>query len=268
MIKAIVTGAAGRMGSSIIRAIRETEDMAVVGAIEREGHPLLGHDAGEAAGLGSIGIKIGYRIDEPLEKADVVIDFTTPEATLFNLERACTRGKSMVIGTTGFSEEGEKRIKDFAQKIPCVFSPNMSVGVNVVFKIIQDVAKVLRDEYDVEIVEAHHRHKKDAPSGTAMRLAQILAGTLGRDLSEVGRFTRHGITGERGSKEIGVQSLRAGDIVGDHTVLFGGIGERIEITHRAHSRDNFARGAVRAALWVVNQKPGLYNMMDVLGLKK
>ncbi len=268
MIKVIVTGAAGRMGGSIIRSIREMNDITIAGAVEREGHPLLGRDAGEVAGLGPIGVKIGCVIDDLLANADGVIDFTTPESTLPNLEKVYAKGKAMVIGTTGFSKEDEDRIRGFAKKIPCVFSPNMSVGVNVVFKVIQDIARALGDEYDIEIVEAHHRHKKDAPSGTAMRMAQILANALGRDLSEVGRFSRHGIIGERDRKEIGIQTLRAGDIVGDHTVLFGGMGERIEITHRAHSRDNFAKGAVRAARWVVHQKPGLYDMMDVLGLRK
>lgn len=267
MIKAIVTGAAGRMGSRIVSIIKDTDGISVVGAIERGGHPLLGRDAGEVAGLGSIGVKIGHRIDDLLNNADVVIDFTAPEVTLYNLEMACIRGRPVVIGTTGLSKEGEEKIRECSKKIPCVFSPNMSVGVNLIFKVLQDVAKVLGDEYDVEIVEAHHRHKKDAPSGTAMQMARILAGALGRDLSQVGRFSRHGMIGERGKKEICVQSLRAGDIVGDHTVLFGGMGERIEITHRAHSRDNFARGAVRAAMWAVNQRPGLYDMMDVLGLR-
>lgn len=267
MIRAVVTGAAGRMGGSIVRIIKEMDGITLTGAIERKGHPFVGNDAGEVTGIGSIGVKITDVIDSILDNADVVIDFTTPEATLFNLQKVSSSNKPIVIGTTGFSREGEERIKEFATRISCVFSPNMSVGVNVVFRIIQDIAKVLGDEYDVEIVEAHHRHKKDAPSGTAMKMAQILAETLGRNLSDVGRFSRHGITGERNRKEIGIQSLRAGDIVGDHTVLFGGLGERIEITHRAHGRDNFARGAVRAAMWVVNQKPGLYNMMDVLGLK-
>lgn len=267
MIKAIVTGVAGRMGSRIVSIIKDTDNISVVGAVERGGHPLLGRDAGEVGGLGPIGVKIGHRIDDLLDNADVVIDFTAPEVTLYNLERACARGRPIVIGTTGISREGEEKIRECAKKIPCVFSPNMSVGVNLIFKVLQDVAKVLGDEYDVEIVEAHHRHKKDAPSGTAMQMARVLAGALGRDLSQVGRFSRHGMIGERERKEICIQSLRAGDIVGDHTVLFGGMGERIEITHRAHSRDNFARGAVRAAMWVVNQRPGLYDMMDVLGLK-
>lgn len=268
MVRVIVTGAAGRMGSRIINAIVERKDIGLAGAVEREGHPSLGHDAGEVAGTGPTGLKIGDAIEDYIEKADVVIDFTTPHAALLTLEKVCNKGKAMVIGTTGFSKEGEDRIRDISNKIPCVYSPNMGVGINLIFKIIQDIAKVTGDEYDVEIVETHHRHKKDAPSGTAMRMAQILADTLGRDLSEVGKFSRHGLIGERDKKEIGIQSIRAGDIVGDHTVMFGGIGERIEITHRAHSRDNFARGAVRAAIWVAKQKPGLYDMMDVIGLKQ
>ena len=268
MIKAIVTGAAGRMGCSIIRAIHQTDGIEVVGAVEHEGHPLFGRDAGEVAGLSPIKVRIVYGLENILERADVVIDFTTPQATFSNLEKVSAAGKAAVIGTTGFTKEEEEKLKQLAANIPCIFSPNMSVGVNLIFKILHDMAKVLGDDYDVEIVEAHHRMKKDAPSGTAMKMAEILAGALGRDLAAVGRFSRHGIIGERDRKEIGVQSLRAGDIVGDHTVLFGGAGERIEITHRAHSRDNFARGAIRAAMWIVKQKPGVYDMMDVLGLKE
>ncbi|MDD5435798.1 MAG: 4-hydroxy-tetrahydrodipicolinate reductase [Nitrospira sp.] len=267
MIKVIVTGAAGRMGSRIISAIQEIDGITVAGALERTDHPSLGFDAGDVAGVGPLGVKIEDRIENIIDSADVVIDFSSPDAVLYNIEKVCSAGKSIVIGTTGLLYEGEKKIREYAVKIPCVFSPNMSVGVNVVFKVIQDIAKVLGDEYDVEIVEAHHRHKKDAPSGTAMRMAHVLADALGRNLAEVGRFSRHGIIGERTQQEIGIQTIRAGDIVGDHTVLFCGNGERIEVTHRAHTRDNFARGAVRAAMWVVNQKPGLYDMMDVLGLK-
>lgn len=269
MVKVIVTGAAGRMGSRIISAIQDMDGITVAGALERTDHPSLGFDAGDVAGVGPLGVKIEDRIENILDSdsADVVIDFSSPDAVLYNIEKVCAAGKSIVIGTTGLLYEGEKKIRESAVKIPCVFSPNMSVGVNVVFKVIQDIAKVLGDEYDVEIVEAHHRHKKDAPSGTAMRMAQVLADALGRNLTEVGRFSRHGIIGERTKEEIGIQTIRAGDIVGDHTVLFCGNGERIEVTHRAHTRDNFARGAVRAAMWVVNQKPGLYDMMDVLGLK-
>lgn len=268
MIRAIVTGAAGRMGCSIIRAIHQTDGIDVVGAVEREGHPLFGKDAGEVAGLGPMKVRIVYGLENILDRADVVIDFTTPQATLANLEKVTASGKAWVIGSTGFTKDEEEKLRRMTDKSPCVFSPNMSVGVNIVFRIIQDVAKVLGDDYDIEVIEAHHRHKKDAPSGTAMKMAQILADSLGRDLASVGKFSRHGITGERDKKEIGVQSIRAGDIVGDHTVMFCGSGERIEITHRAQSRDNFASGAIRAAMWVVKQKPGLYDMMDVLGLKK
>ncbi|MEK6561224.1 MAG: 4-hydroxy-tetrahydrodipicolinate reductase [Nitrospirota bacterium] len=268
MIKAIVTGAAGRMGGSIIRAIHQTDGIEIVGAIEREGHPLFGKDAGEVAGLSPMRVRIVYGLENILDRADVVLDFTTPQATLSNMEKASAAGKAWVIGSTGFTKDEETKLTRLTEKIPCVFSPNMSIGVNLVFRIIQDVAKALGDDYDVEIIEAHHRHKKDAPSGTAMKMAHILAGALGRDLSVVGKFSRHGIIGEREKKEIGVQSIRAGDIVGDHTVMFCGTGERIEITHRAQSRDNFARGAVRAAMWVVKQKPGMYDMLDVLGLKQ
>ncbi len=268
MIRAIVTGAAGRMGCSIIKAIHQTEGIEVVGAIEREGHPFFGKDAGEVAGISPMKVRIVYGLENIPDRADVVIDFTTPQATLSNLEKVASAGKAWVIGSTGFTKDEEERLRRLADKIPCVFSPNMSVGVNLLFKIIQDVAKVLGDDYDMEIIEAHHRHKKDAPSGTAMKMAHILAGALGRDLSSVGKFSRHGIIGERDRKEIGVQSIRAGDIVGDHTVMFCGAGERIEITHRAQSRDNFALGAVRAAMWIVKQKPGMYDMMDVLGLKQ
>ncbi len=267
MIRVIVTGAAGRMGSRIISAIQETDGIALAGALERTDHPSLGFDAGDVAGVGPIGIKIEDNIDKLLDTADVVIDFSSPQATLSYLEKIADKGKAAVIGTTGLLYEGEKRIKELSAKIPCVFSPNMSVGVNVVFKVLKDVAKVLGDDYDVEIVEAHHRHKKDAPSGTAMKMAQVLADALGRNLAEVGKFSRHGIIGERTKQEIGIQTIRAGDIVGDHTVLFCGNGERIEITHRAHTRDNFAKGSVKAAMWIVNQKPALYDMLDVIGLK-
>ncbi len=269
MIKAIVTGAAGRMGCSIIRAIHQTDGIDVVGAVERDGHPLFGKDAGEVAGIGPMKVRIVYGLENILERGDVVIDFTNPEATLANVEKVAATGKAWVIGSTGFTKNEEETLRKLvAGNTPCVFSPNMSVGVNIVFRVIQDVSRVLGDDYDIEIVEAHHRHKKDAPSGTAMKMAQLAADSLGRDLSIVGKFSRHGITGERGKKEIGVQSVRAGDIVGDHTVMFCGTGERIEITHKAQNRDNFARGAVRAAMWIVKQKPGMYDMMDVLGLRK
>src|SRR3989337_1707378 len=210
------------MGTSIIRTIHQTDGIEVVGAIEREGHPLFGRDAGEAAGCGPIKVRIVYGLENILDRGDVVIDFTTPQAALSNLEKIAEMGKAAVIGSTGLTKDEEDKLRRLAEKIPCVFSPNMSVGVNLIFRVL----------HDVEIVEAHHRRKKDAPSGTAMKMAQILAGALGRDLDAVGKFSRHGMIGERDKKEIGIQSVRAGDIVGDHTILFCGTGERIEITHR------------------------------------
>jgi 4-hydroxy-tetrahydrodipicolinate reductase len=190
-----------------------------------------------------------------------------PEASLEHIRTCAELGKAAVIGSTGFSPDQLSKLAKEVQKIPCVLSPNMSIGVNLCFKILAEVAKTIGEDYDMEIVEAHHRMKKDAPSGTAMKMAQVIAQAVNRNLDEVGVYARKGMIGERSKKEIGIQTLRAGDIVGEHTVMFAGKGERIEITHRAHSRDTFAAGAVRAAKWVVGQKPGLYDMQDVLGLK-
>jgi 4-hydroxy-tetrahydrodipicolinate reductase len=267
MIKVVVPGAAGRMGARVITLIRETPGIEVTGAVERRGHPLIGKDVGEVIGVGNLDLPITADFDGAFQKADVFIDFTIPQATLGHLRAAASLGKAAVIGTTGFSPAEREEIRTLARKIPCVLSPNFSIGVNVVFQLIAEAAKRLGDDYDVEIIEAHHRHKKDAPSGTALRMAQILADALGRDLDKVGKYARHGIIGERDAQEIGIQSIRAGDIVGDHTVLFGGMGEAIQITHRAHSRDNFARGAIRAAMWLEGKKPGLYDMADVLELR-
>ncbi|MDY6852812.1 MAG: 4-hydroxy-tetrahydrodipicolinate reductase, partial [Thermodesulfobacteriota bacterium] len=259
MTGVIVAGAAGRMGGRIMQAVLDYGDLELAGAFERPEHPELGRDAGLAAGLGEIGIKLAGSLGDVLEAGEVIIDFTQPEATLGNLEQAAKTGKAMVVGTTGFSAEETARIHDLSGNMRLVLAPNMSVGVNLLFKIVGDVAQVLKKGYDLEIVEAHHRLKKDAPSGTAMRLAEILAETTGRSLNECAVYGRQGIIGERPDDEIAVLSVRAGDIVGEHTVTFGGIGERLEITHRAHSRDTFARGAVRAASWIVNQSPGLYD---------
>jgi 4-hydroxy-tetrahydrodipicolinate reductase len=264
-IKAVVVGAAGKMGSRIIHIIKETPSIKVHRAIERPDHPSVGKDIGEVIGLG--------KMDIPLEGGlkgkggDVVINFTSPQASLESLEFAKEAGLAVVIGTTGLSPEQIERVKDLSKSVRCVFSPNMSVGVNVMFRVVQEVAQVLGPDYDIEIVEAHHRLKKDSPSGTAVKLGELIGKSLGRDFGKVGVYGRKGMIGERTKEEIGMQVIRAGDIVGEHTVLFGGIGERLEIIHRAHSRDNFARGAVRAALWVVNQQNGLYDMQDVLGLK-
>jgi 4-hydroxy-tetrahydrodipicolinate reductase len=266
MIKVIVNGAAGRMGSTIIRLISEDSELQLVGAVEREGFEEI--DAGIPANIKPTGVLIKDNIEKLSDlNADVIIDFTSPDATMKTLNFAEIKGISMVIGTTGLQDEHKDKISNASKKIPIVQSPNMSVGVNTLFKITEIVAKILGDDYDVEILEAHHRFKKDAPSGTAVKLGEIVAKALNRKYPDDAIFERKGITGERTQKEIGMQTLRAGDIVGDHTVMFGGIGERIELTHRAHNRENFARGALRAAKWVFNKKPGYYDMLDVLGLK-
>ena len=267
MVKIVVTGAAGRMGKSIINVIRETVGTELVGAVERSGHADIGKDAGEVAGSGKLGIKLTDNFEKAVKKADCIIDFTFPEATMYHLDIALKNNIAVVIGTTGFSHHQRERLKEVGSQLQIVAAPNMSVGVNLLLKVVSDMAKILGKDYDVEIIEAHHRLKKDAPSGTAMRLAEVLAYSLNRDLDKVAVYERHGILGERKSEEIGIQTIRAGDIVGDHTIIFGGLGERLEITHRAQSRDTFARGAVRAALWLVKQPKGLYDMQDVLGLK-
>jgi 4-hydroxy-tetrahydrodipicolinate reductase len=237
------------------------------GAFEMPGHESLGADAGEMAGVGNLGVSIGGSLDDAASEGDVLIDFTTPESTAKNIKSAASRGMAAVIGTTGLKSGVIEDIKAATKKIGCVFAPNMSVGVNVMFKIAGEMARILGDGYDMEILEVHHRLKKDAPSGTAVRLAQILADSTGRDLEKVGIYERKGMIGQRTDDEIGIQTWRAGDITGEHTVMFGGIGERLELIHRAHNRDNFARGAVRAALWIVDQPKGLYDMQDVLGLR-
>ena len=267
MVKAIVTGAGGRMGGRIITLMSAAKEVRLVGAVERKGHPLVGKDVGEALGLGKLGVKIGDDLGACMALGDVVIDFTSHTVSLENLALAAKKKRAIVIGSTGFTAEEMKKAAALATKTRCVLAPNMSVGVNVMFKVLADVAKILGDEYDVEIVEAHHHLKKDAPSGTAMKMAQIIAESLGRNLDQDAVYTRKGMIGERTRKEIGIQTLRAGDIVGEHNVMFGAVGERLEFIHRAHSRDNFAKGAIRAANWIVSQKNGLYDMQDVLGLK-
>ena len=267
MTKVIVAGAAGRMGGRIINAIVDTPGLELSGAFERPDHPALGRDAGTAAGLGELGIPIKSNLNEAAGSGDVLIDFTVPAATMANLKAASELNLAAVVGTTGFTPEDQAGFVELGQSMRLVVAPNMSVGINLLFKLVGEVAKVLGPTFDIEIVESHHRMKKDAPSGTAVRLADILAGAMGRNISECGVYGRQGIVGERTDQEIGVMALRAGDIVGEHTVLYGGIGERIEITHRAHSRDTFARGAVRAAAWVVGRPNGLYDMQDVLGLR-
>ena len=267
MIRAIVAGAAGRMGGRIIHMIRQSTAVELAAAFERPDHASVGSDVGQVAGLGNLGIKVAGSLKEVMGLGEVLIDFTAPEATVENLKVASAAKLAVVIGTTGISGNTLDQAKALASRTRCVMSPNMSVGVNLMFKIAGEMAKVLGKDYDMEILEVHHRFKKDAPSGTAVRLAQILAAASDRDLDEVGVYHRKGMIGERTSEEIGIQALRAGDITGEHTILFGGMGERLELIHRAHNRDNFARGAVRAAAWVVHQPTGLYDMLDVLGLK-
>jgi len=264
-IGAIVVGAGGRMGGRLIHAIKESPALKLSGAIERPDHPSLGKDVGELHGLGRMGILLEGELRT--SEGDVIINFSSPSASMESLEFACKTGLAVVIGTTGLSGEQIVRMRELSRNARCVFSPNMSVGMNVMFRAVQEVARALGPDYDVEILEAHHHLKKDSPSGTAVKLGELIAKALGRDLSKVGVYGRKGMVGERTKEEIGMQVIRAGDIVGEHTVLFGGIGERLEIIHRAHSRDNFVRGAVRAALWIVRQRNGLYDMQDVLGLK-
>jgi 4-hydroxy-tetrahydrodipicolinate reductase len=257
----------GRMGRAILSVLRERPfGLALAGAVETPGHPLLGQDAFEAAGVGKAGVTVTDDLEQALAGADAAIDFTSPESSVRNAGAASSAGKAIVIGSTGFSTEQSARIRAAAGKVAVVLSPNMSVGVNLMFKVAADVARVLGEEYDVEVVETHHRFKKDAPSGTAVRLADCVAGALGRKLGDVGVYGRKGMVGERTRKEIGVFAVRAGDVVGEHTIVFGGIGERFEITHRAHSRDTFARGAVRAAAWTLGKPAGLYDMAAVLGI--
>lgn len=267
MINAIVVGAAGRMGRMSVNAIQNAEGITCTGATETPGHPSQGQDAGTVAGVGEIGIKIEADLKSVIQKGDVVIDFTSAEASLVHMKVAAQHHKPMVIGSTGFSPQQLDQAKKLAKEFPCCLAPNMSVGVNLMYKVVEEMAQILGDDYDVEIVEAHHRMKKDAPSGTALRLGEVVARGLGRKWAEVGVYGRKGLIGERSRAEIGMHAIRAGDIVGDHTVIFGGMGERIEVTHRVHTRDTLARGAIRAAQWVLDQKPGLYDMGDVLGLK-
>jgi len=267
MIKIAVTGAAGRMGGRIIHAVKETPGIELAGAVERAGHPLIGEDAGSVAGCGPNGVAISGSLEEALAAADVLIDFTFPETTLANAEVCARLGKMMVVGTTGMTPAQREQLAGAAQKVPIVFAPNMSVGVNLCFKLLKDVAATLGDAFDVEIVELHHNKKKDSPSGTAVRMGEVVAEALGRDYDKVANYHRQGMCGERTKEEIGMQTVRGGDIVGEHTVYFIGMGERIEITHRAMSRDMFARGAARAARWLNGKGPGLYDMQDVLGLR-
>lgn len=259
----IVCGPGGRMGGTLVRLIQDTRGVTLAGAVDRLGSPRLGEDAGEVAGAARLGVEIVDRI-ERAEERRVIIDLTTPEASVGHMKAAANTATPIVIGTTGFNARQLRQIRTLAAKTPTVLAPNMSLGVNLLLDLVGQVARSLGDAYDVEIVEAHHRFKKDAPSGTALALARAAGDAMGRKLERVGVEGRSGF-GERKKTDIGLLSVRAGDIAGEHTVMFGGIGERIELVHRAHSRDAFARGAIRAAQWLADKEAGLYGMRDVLG---
>jgi 4-hydroxy-tetrahydrodipicolinate reductase len=267
-IRVAIAGSGGRMGQVLIDAVLAARDLTLAGALEISGSALLGKDAGERTGRAT-GARITADIAAGIRDANVLIDFTRPEATLSNLAACASAGVGAVVGTTGLSVADTEKMRGHARVIPIVYAPNMSVGVNVLIRLVEVAAQRLGDDYDVEVVEMHHRHKVDAPSGTALRLGQAAASSLGRDLKSVGVYAREGVTGARPARAIGFASLRGGDVIGDHTVVFAGDGERIELTHRAGSRMNFAQGALRAARFVASRhtQPGLYDMQDVLGLR-
>ncbi|MCG8085920.1 MAG: 4-hydroxy-tetrahydrodipicolinate reductase [Candidatus Thiodiazotropha taylori] len=267
MTRVAVVGAAGRMGKSLVQAVHETDGLTLGAATERAESGLIGRDAGELAGLGSFGLALVDDLAKVVDEFDVVIDFTTPAATLKHLQICKDAGKQMVIGTTGLSDSDKAALAEAGEKIGIVFAPNMSVGVNLCFKLLEVAAKVMGDEADIEIIEAHHRHKVDAPSGTALRMGEVIADTLGRDLNSCAVYGREGNTGARDSKTIGFETIRAGDVVGEHSVWFAMEGERVEIAHKASSRMNFARGAVRASKWIGSKSNGLFDMQDVLSLR-
>ncbi|MBN2297370.1 MAG: 4-hydroxy-tetrahydrodipicolinate reductase [Deltaproteobacteria bacterium] len=266
MIHAGVVGIAGRMGTLIAQGIADADDMVLAGALEAQGHPMLGKYAGTVIGRDLKDVVISSDFADAFASCDVIVDFTMPAVTVETARYAQGKAKQLVIGTTGFDEDQLLVIRRCADTVPVVISPNMSIGVNVMFKVASILTQLLGEDYDVEIFEAHHRLKKDAPSGTALGLARSIAEAKGVKLDEHACYERHGIIGARPDGEIGIQTLRAGDIVGDHTVLFAGNNERIELKHQAHSRQNFAGGALRAVRWLNGRKPGLYSMIDVLGL--
>lgn len=263
MTRIAIAGAAGRMGRTLIQAAAQSGDLKIAAAIDTPDSSAAGADAGELAGIARLGVAVTSSLNPG--DFDVLIDFTRPAATLGHLELCVRHGRRIVIGTTGFDDAGRKRIEDAAGKIAVVFAPNMSVGVNLCFRLLEIAAQVLGDEADVEIVEAHHRHKVDAPSGTALRMGEVVARARGRALKELAVYGPRG--GERNAGSIGFASIRAGEIVGDHTAMFAARGERVEITHRAESRLTFANGALRAARWLNGRAPGLYDMQDVLALR-
>ncbi|HME92460.1 MAG TPA: 4-hydroxy-tetrahydrodipicolinate reductase [Myxococcaceae bacterium] len=267
MIRAVITGVAGRMGRTVARMVRDQNDMKVAGGTEKKGAAAIGLDVGTVAGIGTLDIPVTDDLGRALERGQgqLVIDFTSAESSLEHARIGAERGVPLVIGSTGFSPEAKAEVARLANKVAIVMSPNMSVGVNLMINVARELAQVLGESFDVEILEAHHRMKKDAPSGTALRLADEVAAVLKRSPSDF-LMARQGQIGERAPEEIGIQALRGGDVVGEHTVFFFGEGERVELTHRATSRDQFAKGALRAGRWVIGRPPGLYSMNDVLGL--
>lgn len=267
MIRVGIVGAAGRMGHALIRACLDSPNLALAATVAKPNSPAIGMDAGEVAGLPRLGLAVVDDLATVIADVDVIVDFSRPESTLAALALCRQHGKRLVIGTTGFTAEQKTEIERAAGEIPIVLAPNMSVGVNLCLKLLEIAAKIVGDNTDIEIIEAHHRHKVDAPSGTALRMGEVVAAALGRDLRDCAVYGREGHTGERDMNSIGFSVIRAGDIVGDHTVIFADEGERVEITHKASSRMTFAKGAMRAALWLAEQPVGLYDMQDVLGLK-
>ncbi len=265
-VKVAVAGSSGRMGRALLEAVLRSDDMRLCAALELAGNASVGRDAGELVST-PCGIPVRVDFEQALAGCDALIDFTRPEGTLEHLAACLRHGVRMVIGTTGFSASDKKAITDAAREIAIVMAPNMSVGTNLVFKLADVAARVLNEDYDIEIIEAHHRHKIDAPSGTALHLGQIVASALGRDLADSAVYAREGVTGERKPASIGFATVRGGDIVGDHTVLFAGTGERVEITVRAGSRATYALGALRAARFLKDKRNGLFDMQDVLGLR-
>jgi 4-hydroxy-tetrahydrodipicolinate reductase len=266
MIKVIIAGAAGRMGQRIAYMVSSHPKLEYTAAFEAKGSPAIGKDAGVLAFGSENGVIVGEGLESVIDQGDVIIDFTFHKATMEFARVASQFKKAMVIGTTGLSAENLAELKELAVNFPCVQAPNMSICVNVLFKLAKKTAAILGDDYDIEIIEAHHNKKKDAPSGTALKLAEMAAEGVDRNLDDVVVLERSGIIGERKPKEIGIQTIRAADIVGEHTVYFAGPGERIELVHRAHSRDHFAKGAATAAAWIVDKECGVYSMFDVLGL--
>jgi len=267
MLRVGIAGAAGRMGRNLVMAINENPYVTLAGAFELESSPFLGIDAGQLAGIAPLGVQISSDLVVGIGAVDVLIDFTSPSSTVNHAKICAEKGVQLVVGTTGLNDDEKKQLRSAATQVAVCFAPNMSVGVNLLFKLIDVAARILGDEVDIEIIEAHHRHKVDAPSGTAVRMGEIIADALGRDLSDCAVYGREGQTGARERKTIGFETIRAGDIVGDHTALFAADGERLEITHRATNRMNFAKGAIRAALWLKEKDKGFFDMQDVLGLK-